>query len=205
MSDTEQNRGAVRKEKDEPADRRAARTRRLINEALMDLMHSRSFEQITVQDIIDKADIGRTTFYAHFKDKEDLATQFFEEKMEDLTKGIQPVSGKILVFPIAEMFAHLKEQNASHSAWLGSRGREFLFSIGQKYWFRRLEKELKAHTPKNHTPHVPVPIIAQILIGAATSLLHWWMSNKMPYSPEEMQEMYNRIVLPGVRLAIGKD
>src|SRR5690349_21251623 len=54
------------------ADRRVQRTRRLLHEALLSLIHEKRYEVITVQEILDRADIGRSTFYMHFKDKDEL-------------------------------------------------------------------------------------------------------------------------------------
>lgn len=206
MSATGQKTQTVRKPPGETADRRSARTRRMIKDALADLMHGMRYDRITVQDIIDRANIGRSTFYAHYQDKDDLATQFFEERLASLSPSAEPDSGRgSMAFPIADLLRHFQEQSSAHSAWMDSRGRDFLFSVGQKYWRRRIEREIKARVPRNRTPRVPPAVAAQMLIGAATSLLQWWLTNKMPYSPEEMQEMFDRMMLPGVRVAISPD
>jgi AcrR family transcriptional regulator len=206
MSATGQKTKTVRKSAGEAEDRRTVRTQRMIKEALADLMHTQRYENITVQDIIDRADIGRSTFYAHYQDKDELVTKFFEEMMETITRGVKSdAGGDGMAFPIAEMFSHLKDQAPTHAVWLGDRGREFLFSIGQKYWWRRIERELKTHVPKNRTPRVPLTLVAQMVIGAATSLLNWWMNNDMPYSPEEMQKIFDSVMLPGVRAVTGWD
>jgi AcrR family transcriptional regulator len=206
MSATGQKTKTVRKTAEKAEDRRAARTRRLIKEALADLMHAQRYENITVQDIIDRADIGRSTFYAHYQDKDELVTQFFEEMMESITREAKPgADAGNVALPIADLFRHLKDQASTNAVWLGTRGREFLFTVGQKYWRRRLERELKARIPVNRTPAVPTTLVAQMMIGAATSLLHWWMNNKMPYSPEEMEAMFNRLMMPGIRIVCGLD
>jgi AcrR family transcriptional regulator len=203
MSAIKQKFGTVRKKKGESADRRALRSRRLIRQALMDLMHTRPFDSITVQDIIDRADVGRSTFYAHFQDKNDLVTQFFEGMMEDLARGAKPdgASGPV-AFPLATMLAGLQTQAQARNAWMDSRGREFLFSVGQAFWVRRIEEELQARLPPGRSPRVPLPIAAQMIVGAANALVQWWLGSKMPYPPEEMQAMYDRILQPGIRSAL---
>ncbi|MGB7537558.1 MAG: TetR/AcrR family transcriptional regulator [Anaerolineales bacterium] len=201
MSVSEQKKKIIPKSGKETEDRRTVRTQRMIKQALMELMHSMRYEDITVQEIIDRADVGRSTFYAHYPDKDDLVKQLFEEMLESITRGVKAVEGENRVsFPIAGMFRHLQDQNVSaHAVWQSNRGREYLFYIGQAYWNRRIERELKAHQPKGGTPGVPLPVVAQMLTGAATSLLNWWIKNKMPYSPEEMQEMFDRMMQPGIR------
>src|SRR4051812_15011818 len=79
------------------ADRRVRRTRRNLTDALIGLILERGYEAITVQDILDRADIGRSTFYAHFRDKDALLLSCFDDLREDLcrdldtmTSGLQP-------------------------------------------------------------------------------------------------------------------
>jgi AcrR family transcriptional regulator len=200
MSDTEQKPKSVPKPGPETEDRRAARTRRLLKQALMDLMHSMRFEDITVQHIIDRADVGRSTFYAHYADKDELVKEFFEEMLETITRGVKPEEeGKDTSFPLAGMFRHLQSQLSAHGVWRSDRGRDYLFSVGQAYWNRRIERELRARLGKRGAPRVPVPVVAQMVTGAATALVNWWLKNKMPYSPEEMQAMFDRVMMPGIR------
>jgi AcrR family transcriptional regulator len=199
MSATGQKSKSVSKSGSEGEDRRAARTRRLLKQSVAELMHSMRFEDITVQDIIDRADVGRSTFYAHYTDKDDLAKEMFEEMLETITSGVKPEEEGGASFPLVGIFRHLKDQLAAHGVWRSDRGRNYLFSVGQDYWNRRIERELKARRGKHDEPGVPIPVVAQMVTGAATALLNWWIKNKMPYSPEEMQEMFDRVMMPGIR------
>ncbi len=200
MSAKRQKSKTVPKKGAEREDRRAVRTQRMVKQALMELMHSMRYEDITVQHILDRADIGRSTFYAHYPDKDDVARQLLEEMMESITHGVKPETAeKSAAFPIAEMFRHLQGQLSARGIWQSNRGREYLFSVGQAYWNRRIEKELTARLGKRGASRVPIPVAARIVTGAATSLIDWWIKQKMPYSPEEMQEMFNRLIMPGIR------
>jgi AcrR family transcriptional regulator len=200
MSATGQKGKTVPKKGAETEDRRAVRTRRMIKQALTELMHSMRYEDITVQHILDRADVGRSTFYAHYPDKDDVARQLLEEMMESITRGVKPgTAEKSAAFPIAEMFRHLQGQLSARGIWQSNRGREYLLSVGQAYWNRRIEKELTARLGKRGASRVPIPVAARMVTGAATSLIDWWIKQKMPYSPEEMQEMFNRVMMPGIR------
>ena len=64
--------------KEKKEDRRVGRTRRLMHEALMALIVEKGYETVTVQDILDRADVGRSTFYAHYRDKDELLLSSFE-------------------------------------------------------------------------------------------------------------------------------
>jgi AcrR family transcriptional regulator len=200
MSENRQKSKIDRKPKAEGTDRRAVRSKRLIKQALMELMHSMPFECITVQDIIDQADVGRSTFYAHYRDRDDLVTRFFEEMMADLAHTTDADGGAAAaVFPLADLLRPLQDQAGARNLWTDNRGREFLFSVGLVYWTRRVEENLRAALPAGAVPRVPVPVAAQIVTGAAHSLIQWWLKNRMPYSPEEMQSMLDRMLQPGIR------
>jgi AcrR family transcriptional regulator len=201
MSDTGQKIKTVPKTGPKPEDRRIVRTRRMIQQALMELMHAMRYEDITVQHLIDRADVGRSTFYAHYSDKDEAAKELLEGMMESITRGVKPgAEQKSAAFPIAEMFRHIRSQQLSaHGIWQSARGRDYLFSVGQAYWNRRIERELKTRLGKHGGSKVPVPVAARMVTGAATALLHWWIKHKLPYSPEEMQEMFDRLIMPGIR------
>jgi AcrR family transcriptional regulator len=123
MSDTEQKAVTVPKTGQETEDRRAVRTQRMIQQALMELMHGMRYEDITVQHIIDRADVGRSTFYAHYSDKDEVAKQMLEGMMESITRGVKPgAEEKSAAFPIAEMFRHLQSQQlTAHGVWQSNR------------------------------------------------------------------------------------
>ena len=70
-------------------DRRVQRTRTLLTRALMELIVEKGYQAITVQDIIDRANLGRSTFYAHFLDKEDLLMSGLEEVVHQLIQGMK--------------------------------------------------------------------------------------------------------------------
>jgi AcrR family transcriptional regulator len=198
MSDTEQKTKSVPKSGSEGEDRRAARTRRLLKQSVAELMHSVRFEDITVQDIINRAGVGRSTFYAHYTDKNDLVREMFEEMLETITSGVKPEEESGASFPLVGIVRHLKDQLAAHGVWRSDRGQEYLFSIGRTYWNRRIKRDLQTRFGKKGAPRVPIPVVALMVTGAATALLNWWLKNKMPYSPEEMQEMFDRVMMPGI-------
>jgi AcrR family transcriptional regulator len=115
-----------------PEDRRVRRTRRLLREALLGLLRERGYDRVTVQDVLDRADLGRATFYAHFRDKDDLLLSAFGEVREALRQhlaafarawrggpGAGPGAG--LAGPRA-LFEHAAGQRGLYRALLGERG-----------------------------------------------------------------------------------
>jgi hypothetical protein len=98
----------------------------------------------------------------------------------------------------------VQEQYPLFQTLVRGRGLEVFFEKGQAYWSKKIERDLRAHLPDRQTPSVPLPIVANYVAGALATLLKWWLDNKVPHSPERMDEIFQQLVRPGVRAALGK-
>ena len=175
------------------ADRRTERTRQLLRQALMELMLEKRYNRITVQNIIDRANVGRSTFYMHYQGKQDLLLSGFEHLFVLL--GQQPLTGHAqgrLVIPMVELFGHAKAQQGLYEALVWGGSLDLILKAGQKVLSGALEENLASALPADCTPAVPLRVVSNYLAGGLLNLLRWWLDNKMPYSPEQMDEMRRR-------------
>jgi AcrR family transcriptional regulator len=192
---------------DKPS-RRVARTRQLLSDALIELILEKSYDAITVQDIVDRANVGRSTFYAHYRDKEDLLLAGFERVIDALSQHVEHVAppgqppGQTL-FPSLALFRHVRDLHALYKAMVWGRGVDILFKHGQRYLSERIEQRLVVQL-QGQPPAVPTSILAHYLAGSFLTLLKWWLDHKLIYSPERMDEIFQQLAMPGVTLAIGK-
>jgi AcrR family transcriptional regulator len=187
----------------EKNDRRSLRTRATLFKALSDLMTERRYEDITVQDIIDRANVGRSTFYDHFVDKEALAEAMFVYHMDLLVEAMTPERFDAENFlPGPELFDHLRERSQMFKTMTSGRGMEFLMRKGQQYWSERMAERLQSMLPPGQTPKVPIPVLAHFISGVFVNMLKWWMDTKMAYSSEQMIETIKILVLPGVQAGL---
>ncbi len=187
-------------------DRRVRRTHQLLGDALFELVFIKSYDAITVQDIIDRANVGRSTFYAHYRDKEDLLLSQFGRLIDALTEQVgNDGHTSNLLFDSLGLFRHVQEQQGLYKAMVHTRGTDLLFQQGQQYLSTRLEARLGALLSDGQASAAPVAAIAAWLSSALLGLLKWWLDNKMIYTPEQMDEMFRRLVLPGVMAALGHD
>jgi AcrR family transcriptional regulator len=108
--------------KQRPPDRRVRRAKQRLNDALESLIIEKGYDKITVQDLIDRADVGRSTFYAHYETKDDLLVSWTElaEDMELHMAQEQTDAGSIM--PSLALFRHLAEYHDLYKAMIGSRG-----------------------------------------------------------------------------------
>lgn len=186
-------------------DRRVQRTQKSLRDALISLILEKHYDTISVQDIIDRANVGRSTFYLHFRDKEDLFRGDWQRMLgyfvgQITTENLQ--AGRI--FPVRELFEHLKDFHHLYRALVKSGKTDRLFSYGQKYLAERIEAKIVSVLTSGEQTSIPPPILANYLASEVFSQLKWWLDNDMPYSPARMDEIFHLMVLPGVNSAINK-
>jgi AcrR family transcriptional regulator len=182
-------------------DRRSARSRRLILAAMMDLLFERSYDHITVRDILDRADVGRSTFYTHFFDKEDVLASIAEQELKLLSRQlVERATGQETIIPSLELFAHVGEHHQYFRAMLRGHARETLWDAAQNALSRNIEQALASRYGKEgRSPVViPVAVASQYLAGALLNLLKWWLEADMPYTPPQMDQIFQQLALPGV-------
>ena len=184
-------------------DRRVQRTRRLLHKALMSLILEKKYESITVQEILDRADVGRSTFYMHFQDKDELlfsGFQYLQNFLESVQGASATVPGKsyerIIGFSLA-MFEHAHEYRRVNRALLGSHAeavvRRRIQSVLAGIVSRELRLELQS---RKRNLSVSSELLAHFLVSTYISVLTWWLKSKNPGSPKDIDVAYRQLVLP---------
>jgi AcrR family transcriptional regulator len=185
--------------KQQKADRRSQRTYRLVNSAFAELVVEKPYDKILVQDILDRAGIGRTTFYAHYFDKEDVLSNIIEQELELLTRQLAHAAARQRVMPSLELFEHAyHSENQQFRALMRSRAGEFLWEALQAALCRAIEPALSTLCAERRSPPIPVPVVSEYLAGAFLTLLKWWVEASMPYPPQQMEHIFQQLALPGV-------
>jgi AcrR family transcriptional regulator len=180
-------------------DRRSQRTRQLLGNALVELMLEKQFDGITVQDILDRADIGRSTFYAHYTDKEHLLMSEIERVIHQLdeyaAKAGQPHNG---LLPSLELFCHIQEQRRLMQAFVWGRGAEMHTRNFQDQVCKIIERNLRAMGGDDTNFSVPLPVAANFVASTFLMLLRWWFDEDMRHTPEQMDAMFCKLVVPAI-------
>ena len=187
-------------------DRRSERTQRSLSEALVELIKEKRFDEITVQEVIDRADVGRSTFYSHFRDKEDLFQKDWERFLDGFAQHIDwEKAGAGSFIPIVYLFSHLKDVQPFYQSLVRSGKTDAIFKSGLSHLSQRMEVALTARGSGKRAPSVPVPILANYLASELFALLQWWLDSGMPYSPPRMDEIYHELVTPTCRTVLVND
>ena len=186
--------------KSKKADRRTSRTRSSLSSALVELVEEKRFDDITVQDVIDRADVGRSTFYSHFRDKEDLFQKDWERFLDMLAQQIDwDQAGQASFIPVVFLFRHLQEVQTFYKGLVRSRMTDSIFKSGVSYLSRQIETALTVRLRDKPTPTIPIPILSHYLASELFTLLQWWLDQKMPYPPERMDEIFHELVNPACK------
>ena len=175
-------------------DRRSQRTRHLLGEALVGLIREKDYNSITVSDIIERANIGRSTFYAHYRDKDALFVGELDRVIEALSQQI-PSQEESPFFPSLGLFHHVGEEYELYKALLWGSGIDLLIKHLQRSLTNRIEQGLQKN---ERDTDIPIPILASFIAGSFLTLLKWWLENKMIYSPEEMDSMFKKLTMEGI-------
>lgn len=196
--------------KEKKEDRRISRTRRLMHEALMSLIVEQGYEKITVQDILDRADVGRSTFYAHYRDKDELLLSsfehlrtMFEQQQQALLESRRTGSDPDFNF-ILELFRCTGEHQQLYKAIAGKQIGEMILKYLHRYLSSLLREPLTQLMKTRESPPVPIEITTHYLVSSLLSLMTWWLDNNKPHSPEKMDEIFRTLTTPGIEAAFGR-
>lgn len=196
MSSNERLHLAVSKKK---TDARIRRTRDALGDALVALMQEKPFETITVQDVLDRAHVSRSTFYSHYNDKDDLLMSDAEEFFESISMALSVHGDKSdRVFPVKEFFAHLSDVQPFFKALVKSGKFQENMELARGHFARGIERRLSELPRGQSIPANQLSAIAFTHAGALLSLLTWWLDRGMREPPAEMDELFHRMVWKGV-------
>jgi len=195
-------------------DRRSRRTRRCLKEALFSLVLEKGYDAVTIEDITNRADLGRTTFYLHYRDKDELLLESIDSIASDLIERLPqpewftPESGRprgaTLQDSVLVVFTHAAENAALYRVIL--RGEGALQASGRVHAIinqKATEMVQQLLEMGTVSISVPVEIFTNYLAGSLLALLTWWLEANMPYSPPEMAEMYQKMFFHGSKTALG--
>ncbi len=181
-------------------DRRVRRTRDTLGDALIELMQEKTFDEITVQEVLDRAGVGRSTFYAHYRDKDDLflsdVEDFFGMMSTLLTRRGASVDR---VAPVAELLTHISDVREFYAATVASGKVQDVLELGQGFFARSIEERLML--AKVEMEPMQLKAHSHALAGALFALLNWWIDHGMAEQPQAMDALFHRMVWSGLKLS----
>jgi AcrR family transcriptional regulator len=178
-------------------DRRVQRTRKLLRDAMMSLILEEGYDAISIQDITEKANLGRATFYLHFKDKDELLLDVIEQFIEDFMAQVPQISQAQWRLDDTKAITRLFDFAAEHYDLyriliIGSGGitaaNQLRHSVAENI-AGIIQKEIDEQGAQ---PVIPVDFIANHFAGSLLATIYWWLDSDLAYSAEEMAEMFQK-------------
>ena len=184
-------------------DRRVQRTEELLRGALMSLIRERGFEELSVQDIIDRANVGRATFYAHFDNKDDLLASGIEglraslKERQRAAKARSTAAGERLLAFSEELFTHANEHRDVFRAMLGRRSGVVVQRLLHKMLVDLVRDEVNAMNAPQDSGGTS-EVVAQFVGGGLFGLLVWWSTGKMRISVADVNAQFRQLAMPAL-------
>ena len=174
----------MKKKTQEPVDRRIQKSKKYLSDAFIALILEKGYEAVTVQEIIDRANVGRSTFYAHFESKEQLLFSLLGTMNEKSKDGID----------FEMLFNHCADNFQIAKAMLGEKGGDLIIGHIRDVMSLKIAKDLKRDSSKSKSEQLKIYFTSEALSAALVSYLTNWLDEDMPYSSEEMSAKCNELV-----------
>jgi len=181
-------------------DRRVQRTRKLLRDAMMSLILEDGYDAISIQDITEKANLGRATFYLHFKDKDELLLDVMEQFIDEFMEQVPQISEAQWRLDDTKAIIRLFDFAAEHYDLY----RILIIGSGGITAANQLRRSVAANIAGfiqqeidelGAQPVIPTEFIANHFAGSLLSTIYWWLDSDLPYSVEEMAEMFQKVNL----------
>jgi AcrR family transcriptional regulator len=186
------------------AQRRVARTRAAIEDAFVQLVLERGYERVAVEDICDRADLARATFYSHYPNKETVLFSVFNRLIEDLMERIAYRSGpwnEVRRDAIQAAYTHAAEMPDLYRACLSdARTRRAYLSTLGRYVEQNYRDRLNA---LNRQPRLPVPLMARAFVGAHVAIMEAWLDGELEGDVDQLASMTLDLLIAGSAWANG--
>lgn len=176
-------------------------TRKLLIETTLQLVLEEGYDKITIQDITDRADLGRGTFYIHFRDKEEVVWTAYKELFEGLEQEahqqLDRRAPQVEYYGLLNIFRHADKNRDLYRVLFGGRGSALLTARAQDFLAEAFLRDIRnapVPDPSELDFKIPQEVEAQILTGMISRLLFWWLEAPGTYTAEQMAAMTYKVL-----------
>jgi AcrR family transcriptional regulator len=180
-------------------DPRAGRTRDQLGDALIELLLAKPFADITVQEVLDLAQVSRSTFYEHYSNKNDLflsdVDDFFRNMSVLLERQNDPSER---IAPARELFTHVAAARELYAALVAAGRMHDVRELGEAHFARSIADRLGRSRQGRLMPVPARTALAHALAGSLFALLAWWVRQGMVATPAHMDELFHGLAAGSV-------
>jgi AcrR family transcriptional regulator len=186
-------------------DRRVQKTETLLRDALTSLIREKAYNAIVVKEILDRANVGRSTFYTHFRDKDDLLASSIHEMLRTARLMQVPSSAKpyekIIRFslPIFEQLQqHRHEHRRAGDAMMDDKSRAILHERLQNVLVELIDHDVEQclQGRRGAAGQMPPEVLVNYVASTFVLVLDWWVETDSTLAPKEVNDLFRALVLP---------
>jgi AcrR family transcriptional regulator len=182
----------------EARDRRVLRTKASLRSALIDLAHEKPYDSIAVKEILDRANIGRSTFYTHFQDKDELLASGIDEMLQSIQARPRCGSSveQLIAFslPILEYIARHRHTDGPR---MRAEGRAAMHEHLRRALTNLIAQDVEMAARRNLSAcTMPPDLVARHVASTFVLVLNWWVDNEAALLPAEVDARFRALVLP---------
>lgn len=184
---------------------RAGKTRRRLHDALVSLVHEKSYPSIIVNEILERADVGRSAFYAHFENKDALLTSTIERVLRSAPSR-EPATaagpfGNALSFSFP-LFAYIGQCRGTLAFTMHRTGRSAMHQHLRRVLADWIADDVKAAQRASRTPtNIPPEVLTGYIVGTFILVLNWWVERDRSIPAEAVNDLFLDLVAPTLAAA----
>ncbi len=176
---------------------------------MISLILEKGYESLTIQDIAERADVGRSTFYMHFSSKDDLLMSGFDELEEAVTRqqGARRASRDArsrLAFGFSlPLLEHIHEHRRIYHAVVGRPSGDAVERRLRRMVATLVQQDMGASSRLGKKAVLSFDAVVAFVVGAFLALVFWWLESAAQLPAEEVDGIFRRLALPGVDAVLG--
>lgn len=179
-----------------PNNRCVNKTKKAIFDALEQLLMQKSYYKISVGEIIEVANVGRSTFYNHFETKDIMFEEYLELIFDELKLHSSFDVENHANIPVNELLKHIAENKKIIQRLVSGDTSEIIFNKFKDYWNQSAEKFINTIIPPETKTTVPRDLLIDYITSSLIDMIKWWLTNDMPYSANQMKDYWIALVKP---------
>jgi AcrR family transcriptional regulator len=182
-------------------DRRVQKTQALLHEALGSLIREKPYDEIVVKEILDRANVGRSTFYMHYRDKDELLASGIYDILQGFQAADLPMPAKkherVIRFSLP-VFEHIHRHRRAGAKGIGARARTILHARLQQVLAELIADDVaKALRGRHKTAgNIPSELLVQYVASTFVLVLNWWVESNSQLSATEVNSLFRALTIP---------
>jgi AcrR family transcriptional regulator len=190
------------------SDRRIQKTQSHLREALSSLIREKAYDSISVKEILNRANVGRSTFYMHFRDKDELLVSGIRGMLGAVQSKASPISGKrhekIIGFSLP-IFEHIYQHRRGGEGKMGSRGRAIIHEHLQKVLVELIGDEVgkEFQGRRKAAGQIPSQLLVEYVASTFILVLNWWVESRSPLTAKQINDIFMALTLPTLAASWG--